>query len=102
MLLPPRLMLLPFVLFMVLADVIANFVVMWWQMLLPSGRCYGHYRVDDGTVADVITTGQIVSSLKYLFCYGENLTLHYGKQNEKPTYTKNFQLQVKLQKRVII
>ena len=53
-------MLLPFVLFMVLADVIANFVVMWWQMLLPSGRCYGHYRVGDGTVADVISTGQMV------------------------------------------
>ena len=49
-----------FVLFMVLADVIANFIVMWWQMLLPSGKCYGHYRVGDGTVADVITTGQIV------------------------------------------
>ena len=31
--------------------------------------------------------GKLVSSLKYLFCYGENLTLHYGKQNEKPTYT---------------
>ena len=29
---------------------------------------------------------KLVSSLKYLFRYGENLTLHYGKQNEKPTY----------------
>ena len=30
------------------ADVIATFGVMWWQMLLPSGRCYGHCRVGDG------------------------------------------------------
>ena len=29
---------------------------------------------------------KLVSSLKYLFCYGENLTLQYGKQNEKLTY----------------
>ena len=29
-------------------------------MLLPSGRCCGHCRVGDGTVADVITTGQMV------------------------------------------
>ena len=42
------------------ADLIATFSVMWWQMLLPSGRCYGHCRVGDGTVADVITTGQMV------------------------------------------
>ena len=26
-----------------------------------------------------------VSSVNYEFCYGENLTLHHGKQNEKPT-----------------
>ena len=31
--------------------------VMWWQVLLPSGRCYSHCRVGDGTVADVIATG---------------------------------------------
>ena len=24
--------------------------------------------------------------LKYEFCFGENLILHYGKQNEKPTH----------------
>ena len=30
---------------------------MWWQVLLPSGRCYSHYRVGDGTVADNIATG---------------------------------------------
>ena len=29
---------------------------------------------------------KLVSSLKYLFCYGENLIIHYGKQNEKPSY----------------
>ena len=29
---------------------------------------------------------KLVSSLKYEFCYGENLILHYGKQNEKPTH----------------
>ena len=28
-------------------------------------------------------------SLKYEFCYGENLILHYGKQNEKPTHATN-------------
>ena len=70
-----------------------------WQMLLPinHGRCFNHMY---NTEADVITScvtyvdrcycqlllEDIVSSLKYLFCYGENLTLHYGKQNEKPTY----------------
>ena len=43
-----------------MADLIATFNVMWWQMLLPSGRCYGHSRVGDGTVADVITPGQMV------------------------------------------
>ena len=30
---------------------------MRWQVLLPSGRCYSHCRVGDGTVADVIATG---------------------------------------------
>ena len=29
---------------------------------------------------------KLVSSLTYEFCYGENLILHYGKQNEKPTH----------------
>ena len=29
---------------------------------------------------------KLVSSLNYEFCYGENLILHYGKQNEKPTH----------------
>ena len=40
------------------ADVMATFYVMWWQMLLPSGRCYGYCGVGDGSVADVITTGE--------------------------------------------
>ena len=31
--------------------------IMWWQVLLPIGRCYSHCRVGDGTVADVIATG---------------------------------------------
>ena len=31
-----------------MADVIATFGVMWGQMLLQSGRCYGHCRVGDG------------------------------------------------------
>ena len=30
---------------------------MWWQVLLPSGKCYSNCRVGDGTVADVIVTG---------------------------------------------
>ena len=37
-----------------------HFYVMWWQMLLPSGRWNGHCRVGDGFVAYVITTGQMV------------------------------------------
>ena len=44
-----------------------TFYVMWWQMLLPSGRCYGHCRVGDDTVADVITTGQMVLPWANLF-----------------------------------
>ena len=72
MLLPLSLMLLPVILFyfifnfigwcycQLVTDVMATFYVMWWQMLLPSGRWYGHYRVGDGSVADVITTGQMV------------------------------------------
>ena len=43
-----------------MADLIATFNVMWWQMLLPSGRCCGHCRVGDGSVADVITTGKML------------------------------------------
>ena len=27
-----------------------------------------------------------VSSLNYVFCFGENLNLHYVKQNDKPTH----------------
>ena len=56
------------------------------------------------SVVDVITTEadviachilfgarqKLVYSLKYEFCYGENLILHYGKQNEKPTYAMMF------------
>ena len=34
--------------------------------------------------------GKLVSSLKYVFCFGENLILHYGKQNEKLTYANKF------------
>ena len=37
------------------ADVITT-VKMCWLMVLPSGRWYSHWRVEDG-VADVITTG---------------------------------------------
>ena len=43
-----------------MADVMATFYVMWWQMLLPSGRWNGHCRVGDGLVADVITIRQMV------------------------------------------
>ena len=32
---------------------------MCWLMVLPSGRWYSHWRVEDG-VADVITTGQML------------------------------------------
>ena len=49
------------------ADVIAFYLwcwlmllpiyIMWWQVLLPSGRCYSHCRVGDGTLADVFATG---------------------------------------------
>ena len=36
---------------------------------------------------------KLVSSLNYEFCFGENLILHYGKQNEKPTHaTKEYVL----------
>ena len=31
---------------------------------------------------------KLVSSLNYVFCFGENVILHYGKQNEKPTHAK--------------
>ena len=43
-----------------MADVIATFGVMWWQMLLPSGRWNGHCRVGGSLVVDVITTRQMV------------------------------------------
>ena len=32
------------------------------------------------------TRQKLVSSLNYVFCFGENLNLHYVKQNEKPTH----------------
>ena len=38
----------------------SHFGVMWWQMLLPSGRWNSHCRVDGGLVVDVITTRQMV------------------------------------------
>ena len=31
------------------------------------------------------TRQKLVSSLNYVFCFGENLNLHYVKQNEKST-----------------
>ena len=34
--------------YLLLADVIATFGVMWWQMLLPSGRWNSHCRVGGG------------------------------------------------------
>ena len=78
MLLPLRLMLLPFVLFMVLADVIANFycnvvadVIAKWQMLWPlqggwwyCGWCYCHR-------ADGIVIGQYFTLVLVLRCYQE-------------------------------
>ena len=40
---------------------------MCWLMVLPGGRWYSHWRVEDG-VADVITTGADVIALgQYLF-----------------------------------
>ena len=34
------------------------------------------------------TRRKLVSSLNHVFCFGENLNLHYVKQNEKPTHAK--------------
>ena len=38
------------------------------------------------------TRQKLVSSLNYVFCAGENLNLHYVKQNEKPTHANIFVL----------
>ena len=35
----------------------SHFCVMWWLMLLPSGRWNGHYRVGGIRLADVIAKG---------------------------------------------
>ena len=50
----------------------ATFYVVWWQMLLPSGRWNGHCRVGDGLVADVITTRQMVLPWVSVFILVEN------------------------------
>ena len=63
---------------------------MWWQMLLPSGRCYSHYRVGDGTVADVITTGQMLLAwVNVYFSKNEDEQSNsYEKEKEGTTPTK--------------
>ena len=63
------------------ADVIATFGVMWWQMLLPGGRCYGHCRVGDGWWLMLLPPGR-------WWCHGSmiyfNLSSGMLKQNLIP------------------